>query len=47
MLAYKRFAEVKKITGARLLIHEKDAPVLPDVGNSDYVKNVYSASTRQ
>jgi metallo-beta-lactamase class B len=30
-------AEVKKITGARMMIHEKDAPVLADGGNSDYV----------
>ena len=30
-------AEIKKITGARMMIHEKDAPVLADGGNSDYV----------
>lgn len=30
-------AAIKKITGARLMIHEKDAPVLADGGNSDYV----------
>jgi metallo-beta-lactamase class B len=30
-------AEIKKITGAKMMIHEKDAPVLADGGNSDYV----------
>lgn len=30
-------AEVKKLTGAKMLIHEKDAPVLADGGASDYV----------
>ncbi|MFI5192657.1 MAG: subclass B3 metallo-beta-lactamase [Chitinophagales bacterium] len=30
-------AAVKKITGAKMMIHEKDAPVLADGGNSDYV----------
>lgn len=30
-------AAIKKITGARMMIHEKDAPVLADGGNSDYV----------
>ncbi|MDP4263935.1 MAG: subclass B3 metallo-beta-lactamase [Bacteroidota bacterium] len=29
-------AEIKKITGAAMMIHEKDAPVLADGGNSDY-----------
>jgi metallo-beta-lactamase class B len=30
-------AEIKKITGAKMMINEKDAPVLADGGNSDYV----------
>jgi metallo-beta-lactamase class B len=30
-------AAIKKMTGARMMIHEKDAPVLADGGNSDYV----------
>jgi metallo-beta-lactamase class B len=30
-------AEIKKITGAKMMIQEKDAPVLADGGNSDYV----------
>jgi metallo-beta-lactamase class B len=30
-------AEIKKITGAKMMIHEKDEPVLADGGNSDYV----------
>jgi metallo-beta-lactamase class B len=30
-------AEIKKITGAKMMIHIKDAPVLEDGGNSDYV----------
>ncbi|HWZ15131.1 MAG TPA: subclass B3 metallo-beta-lactamase [Mucilaginibacter sp.] len=30
-------AEVKKITGAKLMINEYDAPLLVDGGNSDYV----------
>ena len=30
-------ATVKKITGAQMMINEKDAPVLVDGGNSDYV----------
>src|SRR5450432_1986313 len=30
-------AEVKKITGAKMMIEEKDAPVLADGGNSDYL----------
>jgi metallo-beta-lactamase class B len=29
-------AEIKKITGAKLLINEKDAPLLADGGNSDF-----------
>jgi metallo-beta-lactamase class B len=31
------FAELKKLTGAKILINENDAPVLADGGNSDYV----------
>ncbi len=31
------FAELKKLTGAKILINKKDAPVLADGGNSDYV----------
>jgi metallo-beta-lactamase class B len=30
-------AAIKKMTGAKMMIHEKDAPVLADGGNSDYV----------
>ena len=30
-------AAIKKLTGAKLLINEKDAPVLSDGGNSDYI----------
>src|SRR5882757_3835115 len=30
-------AAVKKMTGAKLMIEEKDAPVMADGGNSDYV----------
>jgi metallo-beta-lactamase class B len=30
-------AEIKKITGAKMMINEKDAPVLADGGKSDYV----------
>ncbi len=30
-------AEVKKITGAKMMINENDAPVLADGGNSDFV----------
>ncbi|MDB5130471.1 MAG: bla [Mucilaginibacter sp.] len=30
-------AEIKKITGAKMMINENDAPVLADGGNSDYV----------
>jgi len=30
-------AEIKKTTGAKMMINEKDAPVLADGGNSDYV----------
>ena len=29
-------AEIKKLTGAKMMIGEKDAPVLADGGNSDY-----------
>jgi metallo-beta-lactamase class B len=29
-------AEIKKLTGAKMMIHENDAPVLADGGNSDY-----------
>lgn len=30
-------AEIKKITGAKMMINDSDAPVLADGGNSDYV----------
>ena len=30
-------AEIKKLTGAKMMIHEKDASVLSDGGNSDFV----------
>src|SRR5436305_12302732 len=30
-------AAIKKMTGAKLMVNEKDAPVLLDGGNSDYV----------
>jgi len=30
-------AAIRKITGAKMMIHEKDAPVLADGGNSDYI----------
>ena len=30
-------AAIKKMTGAKLMVNEKDAPVLPDGGNSDYI----------
>ncbi|HEV7621423.1 MAG TPA: subclass B3 metallo-beta-lactamase [Flavisolibacter sp.] len=30
-------AEIKKLTGAKMMIHENDASVLADGGNSDYV----------
>src|SRR5450432_2915111 len=30
-------AEIKKMTGAKMMIDEKDAPVLADGGNSDYL----------
>lgn len=30
-------AEIRKITGAKMMIHEKDAPILADGGKSDYV----------
>jgi metallo-beta-lactamase class B len=30
-------AEIKKITGAKMMIEEKDAPVLADGGNSDFL----------
>jgi metallo-beta-lactamase class B len=30
-------AEIKRQTGAKLMVHEKDAPVLADGGKSDYV----------
>ena len=31
------FAEIKKLTGAKIMINENDAPVLADGGQSDYV----------
>ena len=31
------FAELKKLTGAKIMINENDAPVLADGGESDYV----------
>jgi len=31
------FAEIKKLTGARIMMNENDAPVLADGGQSDYV----------
>ncbi len=30
-------ADIKKATGAKMMIHEQDAPVLADGGNSDYL----------
>jgi metallo-beta-lactamase class B len=30
-------AEIKKITGAKMMINENDAPILADGGNSDYI----------
>jgi len=37
-------AEIKKLTGAKMMINEKDAPVLADGGSSDYVFG-YKGST--